>query len=53
MSKKKKKEKIGTIDGLELLKKSREPERYTFRTHKYLTEKDRPRNKNWRKWNEE
>lgn len=53
MSKKKKKINIGTIDGLELLKKTREPQDIKFRTGKYQTKKDRPRDKNWRKWREE
>lgn len=53
MSKKKKKEKIGTINGLELLKKTREPQTISFRTGHYETQKDKPRDKNWRKWHEE
>lgn len=50
MSKKKKVEKIGTIDALELLKKTREPQNISFKTGGYQTKKDRPRNKNWKKW---
>ena len=50
---KKKKQKIGTINGLELLKKSREPQDISFKTGGYQTQKDKPRDKNWRKWNEE
>lgn len=45
MSKKKKKEKIGTIDAFELLKKSREEQPRIFRTGYQMTEKDRPRKK--------
>lgn len=50
MSNKKKVEKIGTIDALELLKKTREPQNISFKTGDYQTKKDKPRNKNWRKW---
>lgn len=50
MSKKKKVEKIGTIDALELLKKTREPQNISFKTGSHQTKKDRPRNKNWKKW---
>lgn len=45
-----KKQTIGTIKGSDLLKKSRGIQRLSFRTQVYLTEKDRPRNKNWRDW---
>ena len=50
MSNKKKKENIGTIDSLELLKKTRGAPRRSFKTGWYKTEKDRPRDKNWKKW---
>lgn len=53
MSNKKKVENIGTIDGLELLKKTREPQYIRFRTGKYQTKKDKPRDKNWKKWDED
>lgn len=53
MSNKKKKQNIGTIDGLELLKKTRPPQHTTFRTGAYQTKKDKPRDKNWRKWDKE
>lgn len=45
-----KKQTIGTIKGSDLLKKSRDIQRPSFRTQAYLTEKDRPRDKNWRDW---
>ena len=45
-----KKETIGIISGMELLKKTRGTSRPSFRTKVYQTEKDRPRDKNWRKW---
>lgn len=45
-----KKQTVGTIKGSDLLKKSRGIQRPSFRTQAYLTEKDRPRNKNWRDW---
>lgn len=48
-----KKQTIGTIKGSNLLKKSRGIQRSSFRTQAYLTEKDRPRNKNWRDWLED
>ena len=38
---------VGTISGMEILKKSRPPQDITFRTGKYMTEEDRPRKKNW------
>lgn len=53
MSKKKKKEQIGLIDALELLKKTRGRQEIEFRIGKYQTKKDKPRDKNWRKWNKE
>ena len=53
MSKKKKKEHIDTIDGLELLKKTRGIQRIAFRTGRHRIQKDKPRDKNWRKWNDE
>lgn len=53
MSKKKKTEYIGTIDALELLKKTRNPQYLTFRTGSHKTQKDKPRDKNWRKWTDE
>lgn len=45
-----KKQTVGTIKSSDLLKKSRGIQRPSFRTQVYLTEKDRPRNKNWRDW---
>ena len=50
---KKKKETIGVISGLELIKKSAPAQEIPFRTGKHMTKKDRPRNKNWRTWKED
>ena len=50
MSKKKKKETIGVIKGTDLLRNSRGVQEITFRTGGYNTKKDRPRDKNWKKW---
>lgn len=47
---KKKIEKIGVISGTDLLKKTRGSQNITFRTGGYQTKKDKPRDKNWRKW---
>ena len=49
MSKKKKPEKIGTISGLEMIKKSRPPQDISFRTGRYMTQKDRPRDKSYKR----
>ena len=49
MGNKKKTEKIGTISGLELLKKSRPPQDISFKTGRHITEKDRPRDKSYKK----
>ena len=51
--KKKKKEKIGTIKGIDVLKKSAPMQGIPFKTGKHITEKDRPRDKNWKKWDED
>ena len=53
MSNKKRKQHIGTISSLELIKKSAPIQDIPFRTGKYMTKKDRPRNKNWRTWKED
>ena len=53
MNKKKKKQYIGTISSLELIKKSAPIQDIPFRTGGYMTKKDRPRNKNWRIWKED
>lgn len=45
-----KKETIGTIKNTDLLKKTRGIQRACFRTGTYLTKRDRPRDKNWKKW---
>lgn len=45
-----KKQKIGTINGKDLLKQTRGINEISFRTGGYQTKKDRPRDKNWRKW---
>ena len=50
---KKKKEKIGTIKGIDLVKKSAPIQNIPFRTGQHTTEKDRPRDKNWRTWVED
>lgn len=50
MSNNKKKENIGTIEGLELLKKTRGFQKGRFKTGWFKTQKDRPRDKNWKKW---
>lgn len=49
MAKKKKKEKIGTISGLDLIKKSRPPQDIPFRTGSYQTKKDKPRDKSYKR----
>ena len=43
MSKKKKTEKIGTIKAIDMLKQTKPMQDISFKTGKYLTEKDRPR----------
>ena len=50
---KKKKEKIGTIKGIDLIKKSSPSYTPSFRTGKYLTKKDRPRDKSYKRNYEE
>lgn len=50
MAKKKKKEKIGTISVNDLLKKTRGIQEISFRSGAFQTKKDKPRDKNWRKW---
>lgn len=50
MAKKKKKEKIGMISGADLLKQTRGEQYIPFRTGSYQTKKDKPRDKNWKKW---
>ena len=44
------KQKIGIIKGLDLYNKTKGRQIPVFRTGKLQTEKDRPRDKNWRKW---
>ena len=44
------KQKIGIIKGLDLYSKTKGRQIPVFRTGKHQTEKDRPRDKNWRKW---
>ena len=41
---------LGTINGKDLLKKTRGTQDIPFRTGSYQTKKDKPRDKNWRKW---
>ena len=43
-------EKIGTIKGIDLIKKSAPKANISFRTGKYITEKDRPRDKSYKKY---
>ena len=50
MAKRKKTEKIGMISGIDLLKKTRGEQNISFRTGSFQTKKDKPRDKNWRKW---
>ena len=50
---KKKKEIIGVISGIELIKKSGAPQIIPFKTGRHITKKDRPRDKHWKKWVDE
>lgn len=43
------KEKIGTIKRIDLIKKSAPKANIPFKTRKYITEKDRPRDKSYKK----
>ena len=47
-----KKEKISTIKGSDLLSKTKGVQVVPFRTGSFQTKKDKPRDKNWRKWKE-
>lgn len=49
MSKKKKKEKVGTIKGIDVIRQTKPVQDIPFRTGKYLTEKDRPRDKSYKR----
>jgi len=53
MSNRKKKETIGVIKGVDVLKKTRGIQNIPFKTGKHMSEKDRPRDNNWRKWKED
>lgn len=44
------KEKIGMIKGIDLIKKSAPKANISFRIGKYITEKDRPRDKSYKKY---
>ena len=44
------KERIGTIKGIDLIKKSAPRANISFRTGKYMTQKDRPRDKSYKKY---
>ena len=44
------KEKIGTIKGIDLIKKSAPKANISFHIGKYMTEKDRPRDKSYKKY---
>ena len=45
------KERIGTIKGIDLIKKSAPKANISFRTGKYMTQKDRPRDKSYKRKN--
>ena len=45
-----KKQKIGMINGKDLLKQTRGINEISFRTGGFQTKKDRPRDKNWKNW---
>ena len=47
---KKKKINVGTIKGYDLAKATMPVFQVNFKTGGYITQKDRPRDKNWRKW---
>ena len=49
MSKKKKKVKVGTIKGIDVIRQTKPVQDIPFRTGKYLTEKDRPRDKSYKR----
>jgi hypothetical protein len=49
MSKKKKTEKIGVIKGIDVIRKSKPINDIPFREGTYLTQKDRPRDKSYKK----
>ena len=44
------KEKIGTIKGIDLIKKSAPKANISFRIGKHMIEKDRPRDKSYKKY---
>ena len=50
MANKRKKEKIGVIKGVDLLKKSAPKADVSFRTGRYMTDKDRPRDKSYKRY---
>ena len=50
MKKKKKVEKIGVIKGIDLVRNSAPKADIPFRTGKHLTQKDRPRDKSYKKY---
>ena len=45
------KERIGTIKGIDLIKKSAPRANISFQTGKYMTQKDRPRDKSYKRKN--
>ena len=47
------KEKIATIKGIDLIKKSAPKANYTFKVGKYITWKDRPRDKSYKKYDKD
>ena len=50
MAKKRKKERIGVIKGVDLIKKSAPKADVSFKTGRYMTDKDRPRDKSYKKY---
>ena len=53
MSKKKKTEKVGVIKGIDIIRKSKPINDIPFREGSYLSEKDRPRDKSYKRYNYE
>ena len=53
MSKKKKTMHVGTISGLDALRRTRPPQDIPFRTGGHTTQKDKPRDKSYKKWRKE
>ena len=47
---KRKKERIGVIKGVDLIKKSAPKADVSFKTGRYMTDKDRPRDKSYKRY---